>query len=183
VFLALASGEVLAQPTSDPSFGKSRVQVPQATDDGSWGGTWFYASRDFRVALWLRPGENGPLPDYRFQLRRAGTEEHFATDWKGQATYDLSGSPGKFSMTLVDGDADELSGSWDWTVDFIDSARGEHSPIRVFRIGDGRNLAIHFEDFRIELTRGGETQVIDTEQIWTFRKASRRMLGWDELPF
>jgi len=34
-FLALVSGALLAQPTSDPSFGKSRVQVPQPTDEGS----------------------------------------------------------------------------------------------------------------------------------------------------
>jgi len=108
-------------------------------------------SRDYRVALWLRSSDDGPVPEYRFQLSRSGTDERFVTDWKGQRTYDLSGSPGRFSVILVDGDANELSGSWDWTVDFVDSARGEHSDIRVFRIGDGRNLAIHFEDFRIEL--------------------------------
>ena len=181
--LATPAGATLAQPASDPSFGKSKLSVPPATVEGTWSGTWFYVSRDYRIALWIRPAEEDAVPEYRLQLMRSGGKEHFATDWEGRTTYDLSGSPAQFSMTLMDGDADELRGSWEWTIDFVDSARGEYGNITIFRIGDGRNLAIHFEDFRIELRRGEKTQVIDTEQIWTFRKASRRLLSWDELPF
>lgn len=166
--------------TVDSLYGRTKINLPESTTAGDWNGTWVYMSRDYRVALWMKRGEK--LPEYRLQLVRSAPLEQIVTDWQGQGVYDLDGAPGSFSMTLTEGDANTMSGTWEWWVRFDDSSRSETGDIKVFRIGDGRDMAIHFSPFAIKLTRRDGEQQFDTEQIWTFRKVSRRLLTWDELP-
>ncbi len=164
----------------DPQFGRSTILRPEFTDRGEWKGTWFYANRDVRVMFWLREDDSGK-PEFRLQLFNMSAPEQFTTDWNGKATYDVEGNPGRFSLTPIEVGPDLIRARWEWEVVFVDSARRETADVTIRRTGDGRRFAMTFEPVRREIERFGETSTYEYAQVWTFSKASKRQIIWDEL--
>jgi len=177
--LAVAPAEA---GSANHDWGRTKLEIPGSTNEGNWDGTWVYTSRDYRAALWMRSNEGG-LPEYRIHVMRTGPQEQFVTDWQGQATYDVKGAPGKFSLTLDYGDADQLAGRVFWNLEFADSGRTDEGNVAIYRTGDGRYLVLHFRDCERKIRRGAETRSMPFDQIWSFRKVSKRLVTWDELPF
>ncbi len=175
---------LLLTPEATPQIGgRSTVEIPPASDRGTWDGTWFYVSRDFNIGLWMRTPEGKDSPEIKVQLMRSLAQEQFETDWNGHADYMARGAPGSFDLTVVNGNPYELTATWDWKLDFVDSGRHEKGNLSLYRTGDGRRLVMLFEDVERHVRRGPNTEVIPLIQVWTFRKASKRQLLWDELPF
>jgi hypothetical protein len=157
------------------------VSVPPKSENGNFVGTWWYVNRDIRAALWLK-SVDGEIAA-KLQMLRFGSRESFITDWDGVASYDLRGGAGSFALSIDEGDANELRGSWAWELRFPDSSRSESSPVKLYRTGDGRRLVMHFPTLREVVVRPNKTADSTIEKVWTFRQASRRLLLWDELPF
>jgi len=152
------------------------------TDRGTWDGTWYYSNRDSRIVLWLR-SDNG-APEAR--LRYLGTTippEAFATDWDGEASYAIEKGDGNFHFTLIERDADTIRGNWDWILEAGRSARAERGEFTMYRGGDGRMLVMAFENFERVHRRGDRFERYPSEHVMTFRKISKRLVLWDEIPF
>jgi hypothetical protein len=164
-----------------PWFGRTGVGVPEPSDAGSWYGTWWYESRDYRMALWFR--EAGERPELSLQFFRFGLGEGFRTDWNGEVEYLVKANPGTFHLDITEGDEIYLRGTWNWLVEFPASGRSETGEVTIYRIGDGRRLAVVFDNLVRVMWRGTERTEFPLNQVWTFRKASRRLVRWEELPF
>jgi hypothetical protein len=175
------SGETVEQPALDPS-GRAAVVVPDRTDQGSWDGTWVYANRDAKYALWLRTSPEG-RPEARLQYQSLSSPETFETGWDGKASYALSGQPVTFALTFDQADAFVLTGSWNWDAQFPDSARQEIGTFEAFRAGDGRSLVLRFKSYKRVVRRKDNVRTTEALPVWTFRKVSKREALWDELPF
>ena len=165
----------------DPTFGRSKLSIPEATTEGEWAGSWLYINRDIRVALWFRETEGIPEYKYRFQ-RNNGPEEEFETDWAGHARYTTLGAPGEFDLVINEGDDNALQGTWHWNVQFKDSSKRETANLTINRTGDGRSLVLFFDDLQLSMMRGTNEQVASIDQAWTFRKVSKRVVRWEEMP-
>jgi len=173
--------EVVTQPGRD-AMGHAVVVVPQRTDAGSWDGTWVYANRDVRYALWLRTNVEG-RPEARLRYESTSSPEKFETGWDGRATYTLSGQPVTFAMLFERADADVLAGTWNWDAEFGRSARKETGTFEAFRAGDGRALVLRFRSYERSVRKKDVVRSTEALPIWTFRKVSKRQALWDELPF
>jgi hypothetical protein len=173
--------EVVPQPGRD-AMGTSVVIVPQRTDQGNWDGTWVYANRDAKYALWLRTPVGG-RPEVRLRYQATSSPETFETGWDGKATYALSGQPVTFAFVLERADADVLAGTWNWNAQFGRSSRTETGTFEAFRAGDGRALVLRFKSYERVVKRKDNVRTTQALPIWTFRKVSKRHALWDELPF
>ena len=163
------------------SLGRMGLGLPEPTASGEWEGTWVYISRDVRLALWMKEDEGKPIVKLRFEgtLR---TTEIFETDWTGKARYFVQDHPGIFEFTLEETGPDMIQADWDWVLDMRGSSRSEKSDIEMYRAGDGRRLVMFFKNFKRTINSGGTEKVHDFPQSWTFRKLSRRLVLWEELP-
>lgn len=178
--MLLTAGPLMAQRET---FGRAKLEIPGAVAEGTWDGTWYHVSRDYRVALWMRTAANG-RPELKLQYLRVGSPaEQFTTDWSGRAEYEVQRAPATFSLTLTEGDQDGLRGDWFWDLQFAASGRTEEGVVTIYRGGDGRKLVFLFDPWERRLRRGDEVQTISTGMTWTFIKASKRQVLWDELPF
>jgi hypothetical protein len=164
------------------SLGRLGLGLPEPTSQGKWDGTWIYISRDVRLALWMAQDEGKPIVKLRFEGTLRGTES-FETDWMGKASYFVEDHPGKFAFELKETGPDLIVADWDWELDMRGSSRTEKADIEMYRAGDGRRLVMHFKDFERIVRSGGREKVQDFPQAWTFRKMSRRLVLWEELPF
>ena len=173
--------EVVEQPGRD-ALGHSVVVVPQRTDQGSWDGTWVYANRDAKYALWLRTGADG-RPQGRLKYQSISSQESFETGWDGKASYALSGQPVTFAMIFESADANVLAGTWNWDAEFGKAARVETGNFEAFRAGDGRALVLRFKSYERSVRKRDSVRRNEALPIWTFRKVSKRLALWDELPF
>jgi len=164
------------------SRGRTAIAVPTRTDNGDFGGTWIYVNRDYMFALWLSEHDGKPIARIRFQ-GNGNLIEAFETDWEGLSNYSVQGYPARFNFRLNEADPDLLKASWDWDLDFRGSARREKGEVEVYRSGDGRQLVMNFLEFErvIESTSGDRRFALP--QVWTFRKLSKRLVLWEELPF
>jgi hypothetical protein len=180
----LLAAAALVPAVADRGFyGKTGVFAGERTTAGEWAGTWMYVSRDGRMALWLRAGKDG-LPEARLQYQSTANPETFETDWSGKTTYYLSGQAATFEIRLARRERDDLAGRWEWLVDFGDSGRSETSDFRIYRVGDGRSLALEFQKGYVKaLRRGDRITKQEIPPVITFVKASRRLVLWDELPW
>ena len=164
------------------SFGRMGLGLPEPTDKGVWDGTWIYVSRDIRLAMWMREEQGKPVVKFRYEGTLRATES-FETDWTGKASYFVQDHPGEFEFTLRETGADLIEANWDWMLDMRGSSRSEKGDIEMYRAGDGRRLVMFFRDFERIIETGGTRKVHDSPQAWTFRKLSRRLARWEELPF
>jgi hypothetical protein len=178
--LLLGAAPLVAAPGD---FGRQKLEIPGAVEDGVWDGTWYHVSRDHRVALWMRTTDDG-RPELRLRYLRMGSPaEQFDTNWAGRVEYDVQGAPAEFALTLTEGDKDGLRADWFWDLQFASSGRTEEGVVTIYRSGDGRKLVFLFDPWERRLRRGEQVQAIPQSMTWTFIKASKRLVLWDELPF
>lgn len=153
--------------------------VPDRSDAGSWEGTWYFVSRQEKVALWIR--EDGKKPRLKLRYLNPNTREGFTTDWETRASYRFDTKQGKFLIELSQRDANTLAGSWIWQLG-TDVGRWETGEVTLFRIDDGRMAVMDFENLvRMHVGQGHSRLLLN--RTWTFLKASRGMARWEELPF
>jgi len=187
LLFALLASPVLPAEEETPSerfdawFGRSTIGIPSYSERGYWFGSWWYINRDYHVALWVRPGDNGP--EMKMQLFRLGGKESFTTDWSGDSDYIAQGGTGTFRLDLLSADDNLAQADWLWSLEFPGSARKEEGTIKIYRTGDGRYMVFLMIDGKVTLERGNQVHSVSLDQTWTFRKASRRQIGWDEFPF
>lgn len=162
------------------------LNYPGRTDAGSWEGTWFYINRSERWTLWIREDGDGP----KLKLRYSNTDkaESFTTDWSGSVEYVHRSRTGAFSLATTEADENVIRADWSWRLGTPGSApdsgaRVETAKLLIYRGGAGRQLVMRFDDFEREYRLGEKQYRIDSEVSWTFRKSSRRLVRWDELPF
>ena len=173
--------EIEAPERIDEWFGRSTMQIPGYSERGDWYGSWWYVNRDLYVGLWIRPGDAGP--EMKMQVFRLGGAEFFSTDWSGTADYTSKGGTGTFRLDLLTADENRMEADWLWSLVFSDSHRREAGNVKIYRSGDGRHLIFLMIDAEISIRRHDEEGTAPLNQAWTFRKASRRMITWDEFPF
>ncbi len=164
------------------SLGRMGLGLPKPTSKGIWEGTWLYVSRDVTLAMWLTEDQGKPIAKFRYAGTLRATES-FETDWDGKANYFVEDHPGTFEFTLKETGPDVIEADWDWVLDMRGSSRTEESEIEMYRAGDGRRLVMFFKVFERVIESGGTRKVHDAPQAWTFRKMSRRLVLWEELPF
>lgn len=162
-------------------WGRSAVLVPEPVTAGVWDGSWVYANRDERMALFVRTVDG--KPEIKFQYQSLSGPEAFDSDWSGKARYYLSGSPVEFDLRLGEAGAAEMRGTWNWSVEFADSGRSERGTFRIYRINAGRDLAIVFQEYEKVIRRFDKVSRWNNPPVWVFNKASKRIVLWDELPF
>ena len=179
--LALALSLTAAAPPTSRFPGRVSVYVPEPTQVGNWDGTWYYASVDAKMAIWMRTRRGTPEVKLRYQ---SGAKDlSFETDWEGKASYYAAEKPATFEIHITRGDSSEIEGRWLWDVQFGTSGRTENGTFTLFRAQDGRIMVLKFQDYELVVTRGGKTFRTDQPPIWAFTKASKRQVLWDELPF
>jgi hypothetical protein len=183
ILLAGSSGMgLLADQASPGRFGRTKVSVPERTDQGDWYGTWFYVSRVRKMALWIRDDGGRIRVKLRLQGQK-GDPESFITDWDGQAEYDIVGRHGRFSISFEEVDANTITGSWIWDVETKNAGRTETADFTLYRSAWGRQLVFKLENIQREYRGNTEPAPGAEELVWLFRKASRRQALWGELPF
>jgi len=164
------------------SRGRMAISVPNPTDRGEWNGTWIYVNRDYNFALWLSEEDGKPIGKIRFR-GNGNLVESFETDWQGVADYNVQGFPARFELRFEEAGPDAIKAVWDWDLDFQGSSRRETGDVEMFRAGDGRQLVMHFKEFKRVIESSSGDRVHQYPQAWTFRKLSRRLALWEELPF
>ena len=187
--LALLAGVAAAQESPAPpskddrysDWGRESHTVPAATGAGVWDGTWFYVNRDEHVALWIKTEGGAPQVKMRYSSLNSG--EGFETDWDGRADYQVRDANATFNLGLKRRDADLIEGHWEWGLKAGSALRLEEGDYRMYRAGDGRFLALVFDSLTKTLRSGGKDETYKIPLSWTFRKASKRLVLWDELPF
>jgi hypothetical protein len=189
LFSALSFGLLVTLLLDDPTGaqapipGKATVKIPPRSDAGYWHGTWYHLSRDFRMALWLRTVDG----QVEAQLHYGSTTpnpESFTTDWEGTAEYVLERFPAIFEFKILEGDENTIIGTWDWILELpAASSREEHGRFTIYRIEDGRQLAVLYDDYEQIRRTGNSVRRYPGARIRVFNKASNRLVLWDELPF
>jgi hypothetical protein len=162
-------------------WGIHGLRVPEPTNDGVWDGTWWYVNRDSKVAMWIRTVDG--TPEVKFQYANRMASEMFTTDWNAQADYSTYNGTGSFAMTFTERTADSIKAGWDWVLVVGKTNRKQRGKIRVFRTGTGRQMVMHFTEFEFAIGPIDTAPWQAAEQAWTFRKASKRLVRWEELPF
>jgi len=156
-------------------------KVAPRTDAGEWYGTWYYVFRDGKYALWMRMQDG--KPQAKLQFFSTTSPEGFETDWSGNSEYQVKRGKGKFSLIIDEGDENVIAGRWEWELDFGGSARVETGKFDMWRAADGRQIVLNFSELNHIRRRGEEQEVFSSAPTWSFRKASNRLVLWDELPF
>jgi len=184
------ASSVWSQQPQDPAtsgerytdWGRETHTVPSPSTEGHWDGTWFYISRDQRFALWFKTEDGVPQVKLRYASMNSG--EGFETDWTGTSDYQLPSAAGHFSLGITRKGKDEIDGRWEWLLKAGKGIRLEEGDYRMYRTGDGRFLALVFDEMTRTVNGGkGKNKVYKSSTAWTFRKASKRLVLWDELPF
>ena len=162
--------------------GRTAVAFPGRTTAGHFDGTWYYASREHRVGMFVRTVEDKTEVQLIYRSNRR--PESFETDWSGRAEYLLAGQPCGFELDVLEATADRLLGNWRWITSWSGDEREVRSSVDIHRTGDGRQLVIRFPDrtYTARDPEGNEVQV-DQAESWTFRKLSHRIVRVEELPF
>ncbi|HKQ62625.1 MAG TPA: hypothetical protein VJS92_15150 [Candidatus Polarisedimenticolaceae bacterium] len=157
------------------------LSLPPRTDAGKWDGTWFASNRDIRLVLWFKT--EGGAPRVQLQFFDVNSTEAFLTDWSGEASYEYKTAPGKFALHVTEADANTLRGTWSREVQFKEATRTEQARFEMYRAADGRVMVLRLDEYKKVVKRGEHEQVLTMPQGWSLRKASNRLVLWDELGF
>jgi len=179
--LAVPASTILAEESMS-FWGRTKVATPEPSDEGDFNGTWWFHSKDHKVALWIV--EQDGVRKIRMRLMVLHTTESVTTDWEGEGNYVFRGKQGRLSIGIEDADDNLLAGDWHWELTRKEWKRVETAKIKLYRIGNGRSMAVLFDNFDRTYEGGAKAVTFDTEQqLWVFMKASRRTARWEELPF
>jgi hypothetical protein len=171
----------LAVAQDAPPAKTRKMDFPDRTDAGRWHGTWAYASRSDKFALWIREGEGG-APEVKLRWESTSNPSTFETDWNTRAEYDTRESQGTFLIEWTERNADSLVGTMTWRVVGDGWSRVRTGPIRIYRAGHGRAAVFAFDNVTETRSKGDREQTFGYPQVWTFLKASKRLVRWEELP-
>ena len=174
LMLSLAHGAGERRP------GPTDMKLTPRTDAGVWSGTWVYKSRDQRIVLWLKETEPGK-PEYSLQYQSMGTPEAFTTDWNGRAEYAVTGTGALFHLAPVKRDANTITGTLEWDLQFEKSGRKRTGEFEMYRGSDGRELILYFNKQRLTVRRAGKEGIDEAPSAWTFSKYSKRLVRWEEV--
>ncbi len=180
--------QALAQPPRErlprdlPLYRAAEPAVPVRTDAGVWDGTWYYVHRDGWMAMWIRRAKDAK-PEVKLQYLSLIAPEAFETDWNGKATYYLVGQPATFEIALDERTDTTIRGTWKWDVQFEDSGRTETGTFTLYRASDGRQMVLKFDRWERIIRRRDEVKRYSRPPAWTFVKASKRLVLWEEIPF
>lgn len=169
-------------PRDLPIHRAAEPGLPVRTDAGVWDGTWYYVHRDGRMAIWIRRGKDDK-PEVKLQYQSLTAPEAFETDWNGKANYYLAGQPATFEVALEERTDTTIRGTWKWDVQFEDSGRTEAGAFTFYRASDGRQLVLKFDRWERIIRRRDQVKRYSRPPAWTFVKASKRLVLWDEIPF
>ena len=86
-------------------------------------------------------------------------------------------------IATTEADANTIKADWNWTFVVGRSTRLERGALTMFRTGTGRQLVALFDSYEFYIGPVGETRWQKADLAWTFRKASKRLVEWSELPF
>ena len=161
-------------------IGQAAFKPNPRTDAGNWSGTWIYKSRQQRIVLWLREDSSGK-PEYRLQYQSLSTSEAFTTDWAGRAEYTVTGTDALFNLAAGKRDENTIAGTLEWDLQFEKAGRRKAGEFRMYRGGDGRHLIMHFFNYTVTIRRDDKVASDQTDSAWTFLKASRRLVRWEEI--
>lgn len=176
-----AAQQTQEAPEDLTEYGRAARRMNEPSDRGTWDGTWVYVNRDSRVVMWIKT-END-VPQVKLRYSSTASPEGFETDWEGNAEYTMRNFPARFSLNFTQRDANRIKGRWEWRLGTERQARIEEADYTLFRTGDGRFMTLDFENFKRVVRSGDEEQVYTAYPAWTFAKASKRLVLWDELPF
>lgn len=160
---------------------QQRLVFPERTDAGRWHGTWAFASRQDRFAMWMRENDDG-VPEVKIRWQDTGTPAGFETDWSTRAEYDTRSSHGTFAIEWEERGQNLLRGTMTWRVEGDGWSRERTGAVRVYRAGVGRAVVLAFDEVSETRRRGDGERSYDYPQVWTFLKASKRLVRWEELP-
>lgn len=181
VLVAAGASALLAQQPGVSRGRRVASGAAERTDAGVWDGTWIYVYRDGRMGLWLRTREG--KPELRVQFQSTTSPEAFETDWNGRADYVLAGQPAVFEIALTEADENTLEGNWTWEVEFRNSGRSEKGRFTMYRARDGRHMVLRFDEYEKSIRKGERASTFTGTPAWGFRKVSKRLALWEELPF
>lgn len=166
---------------SAPSKAQGVRVIPAKTEEGIFTGTWYYIDREKRFAFFIKEEDGYNLLKIRWKMR--GGEE-FETDWNGKCQYMYKGYEGKANLVISNpGDKNELKGEWEWTYSTDTITRIERSKFTLYRAEDGRKLVWMLPDFERVIQNGDQSKKYSYEDLHIFRKASDRIVDWEDIPF
>ena len=180
---ALLLPSVLLAQRHQRTQAKSAVSSPDRTDAGEWYGTWYYKTHKEKWALWMRM--EGDVAQLKIQFQNYDTGENFISNWDALSHYASSEKKGLFELTFAQRDIDLIKGDWVWqlgTAEVDSFVRTETASFQMYRVASGRQLVLRLDDFE-RVYKGRDLYTLAAEQAWTFHKASRRLVRWQELPF
>jgi len=155
--------------------------TPEQTGEGTFLGTWFYVDRDQRFALFFKE-EAGKIKAKIMWY--VNSEESFETDWDGKCAYMFRGYEGNVSLQISNpGNKELLEGKWLWQYRFVSSERIESGTFKMYRFEKGFKLAWIMPDWARVVKAGDKEKGLKLDQMHILRKASNRIISWEEIPF
>jgi hypothetical protein len=162
--------------------GRKAMLVAERTDAGDWYGTWYYKTRSIRVVMWIRAGQD-ELPEYRLQYQSLSSPESFMTDWNGLAEYSVRGNQAVYNLKPTSRDENVIKATLHWDLQFDSSGRTRSGDVEMYRGRNGRVLVMMFPDQKLTVKKKGKIASSEATLAWTFLKASKRTVRWEEIPF
>ncbi len=180
MIISLAVSMMIVLPLCAQVFdGKRHIPVP--TSEGTFMGTWFYVDRDMRFAIYFREEEGKIQAKLRWEIYHS---EMFETDWDGKCTYMYEGNEGNVHLDIANPEnKDQLEGKWSWRLGSGTGERIEEGTFTIYRSEKGLKLAWIMPDWSQRFKSGEKEKKYKYEQMHILRKASNRLIQWDEIPF
>lgn len=161
------------------------VAAPDELPMEGWPGSWLHNSRDYKFALFVRQEDDG-VPGIRVQYDSLLRVEKFTTDWNGLAEYFVTGRPARFELKITGMQDERVLGTWYWEFPTAGGTRMRQTgEFTLYRTGDGRRARLEIpglQRVRYDPETGDEITRALPINI-SFRKASKRIVRWEELPF
>jgi hypothetical protein len=105
------------------------------------------------------------------------------TDWNGMAEYSVRGNPAVYNLKPTSRDENLIKATLHWDLQFDLSGRTRSGEVEMYRGRNGRVLVMKFPDQKLTVKKKEKLATTETTTAWSFLKASRRMVRWEEIPF
>ncbi|MEW5805881.1 MAG: hypothetical protein AB1756_00755 [Acidobacteriota bacterium] len=156
-------------------------RVPPPTEKGSFVGTWYYVDRDQQFAIFLMKEGRKVKAKLRWEMK---TGESFETDWDGECRYMYRGNEGIVHFDIANpGNKKRLDGKWLWQYKYGANERKEMATFNIYRAEEGLKLVWLMPDWQKVFREGDKEKKMKFQQMHILRKASERIINWEEIPF